>query len=179
LLAPRKRLKVRCWSCGFEQSYENTECISCGARLLHRLDAFFRYWRARRKKVYYFSFPYSREPTEFTIKVAERVKRILKARKDIVPIVPHYVFDLLLGKQMRIGSFLMITLPEGYSNPETADWEIELISRCDALVYEPKMMRSDGWSGVIWEVAIAKKLGVSVYTYDEVEMKNDLGDVGS
>jgi len=123
------------------------------------LDAFFRLKRPL--KVYYFSYGYSRNPVEMTKKVQELVHKILEKRLDIVPVVPHFIFDALFD------------FPVGYSHPEMSHWETEIISRCDAVVYDPKMHDS---AGVKWEVAIAQKMGIPVFTYDEVLEGRDVNE---
>jgi len=96
-----------------------------------------------------------------TKKVQKMVHEIVEKRADIVPVVPHYIFDALYD------------FPTGYSNQLdlVTHWEAEIISRCDGVVYDPTMSDS---AGVKWEVAIAQKLGIPVFTYDEVLMGLDV-----
>jgi len=139
------------------------------ADLINNLDAFLRRHSDKPMKVYYFAYPYSSAPIPNAVEVSAKVRHILEKRKDIVPIVPHWAFDALYN------------FPTGYSHPEMAHWEVEIISRCDAVVFEPsvtekaqKEKNKGGYSGVIWEVAIAQKFGTNVWTYDEVEKGVDL-----
>ena len=109
-------------------------------------------------KVYYFAYPYTESPRLLSDAVGTLVKRILEIRKDIVPLVPHFMFDA------------MYDYPEGYGMTEIMGWECEIIGRCDALVYDSDTMSA----GVAWEVAVARKLGKPVFTYDEIMKKVDL-----
>ena len=77
---------------------------------------------------------------------------ILEKRHDIVPIIPHFAFSALYGH------------PKGYTIDRLRDWELEIIKRCDGLVYEPSIHSV----GVKWEMTIAKAFGVPVFTYQQV-----------
>lgn len=109
-------------------------------------------------KIYYFSYPYSRDPKKMTKQVINRVKEILETRQDIVPFIPHAAFDFLLG------------FPTGYSYGCVTDWEFEIIKRCDGLVYDPQFLSV----GCRWERSIAEGLGIPVYTYEDVRLGKDL-----
>ena len=122
------------------------------------VDAFMR--MKKPMKVYYFSYGYTRDPKEATRDVQLLVQEILAVRDDITPVVPHFIFAALLG------------FPKGYSQPRMLCWEVEIISRCDGLVYDPKMFKDS--RGVKWEVAIARHLKIPIYTYDEVLKGRDL-----
>lgn len=130
------------------------------------------YRRRKPLKLYYFSYGYSSNPVSKTMDVQRKVREILKKRNDIVPIIPHFLVDCFLADLNSgfVKNELLLSLPNGYSHPEASDWEVEIISRCDALVYDPL----EDSVGVRWEVAIARKLGVPVYTYDEVLNGDDL-----
>lgn len=130
--------------------------------LINELDAFLRRHSQKPMKLYYFAYPYSNAPKENSLKVGEIVKKILEHRKDIVPLVPHFTFDA------------MYDFPSGYSHPEMAHWEVEIISRCDAVVYDPEVCKGKYTGGVIWEVALAQKLGLPIWTYDEIRQSMDV-----
>jgi len=106
-------------------------------------------------KLAYFSYPYSDNPRKRTEEIKKIVRKILERHKDIVPLIPHLVFDALYD------------YPKGYTHPEFSDMELELISRVDLFVYDPKdALRS---RGVRWELAYAKRCrGVKIITYDEL-----------
>lgn len=103
-------------------------------------------------KLYYFAYPYSCNPQETTKQVQRLVLEILKKRRDILPIIPHFAFASIYG------------YPKGYTLNCIRDWEFEIIKRCDALVHDPNLESV----GVKWEITIARALGKPVYTYQEV-----------
>jgi len=147
---------VNCWRCGRKVEEDSLNCVQCGAKLIKSLDTFFRLRKPL--KVYYFSYGYTRDPMRMTKEVQKKVHEILLKRDDILPVVPHFIFDALFN------------FPKGYTHPEMAHWEAEIISRCDGVVYDPALVSA----GCRWEVAIAQKLGVPVWTYDEVLEGRDL-----
>jgi len=100
----------------------------------------------------YFSYPYSDNPRQRTEEIKKIVKEVIRANPDICPIVPHLSFDGLLG------------YPEGMSEPQILVWEIEAISRCDALAYDPEYVST----GVMWEIAFAKWMGKKILTFREL-----------
>lgn len=121
-------------------------------------------------KVYYFSYAYTRNPPEMTLRVQRKVLAILAKRDDIVALVPHFFADMLLARLAAHNSQIHAILPVGYTHPETCNWEVTIIGRCDAIVWEPSVSSV----GVNWECAIAQKLGKPLFTYDEVLEGRDL-----
>ena len=107
------------------------------------------------KKLYlvYVSYPYSENPAETTRQIQLWAQKILKRFDDLVLLIPHFVFDAVWD------------FPEGYTRPEMAVQELELIKRMDILVYDPKRVSA----GVRWEIAYAEHIGVPILTTEELE----------
>lgn len=107
------------------------------------------------KKLYlvYVSFPYSEDPVKTTLDVQLWAQRVLKKFDDLVLLIPHFVFDAVWN------------YPEGYTHPEMAVQELELIGRLDIFVYDPKRISA----GVRWEMAYAQHIGVPILTMEELE----------
>jgi len=99
------------------------------------------------------SYPYSENPTETTRQIQLWAQKILKRFDDLVLLIPHFVFDAVFD------------LPKGYTHPEMAIQELELIKRMDILVYNPKRVSA----GVHWEMAYAEHIGVPILTMEELE----------
>ena len=107
------------------------------------------------KKLYlvYVSYPYSENPTETTEQIQLWAQKILKRFDDLVLLIPHFVFDAVFD------------FPDGYTHPEIAVQELELIKRMDIFVYDPKRVST----GVRWEKAYAEHVGVPILTMEELE----------
>ena len=105
-----------------------------------------------RLKLVYFSYPYTDNPKGRTEEIKTFVQLVLAKHDNIVPVIPHLMFDAIYN------------FPEGYSHPEFSVMELEIISRCDFVAYDP----SEVSSGVRWEVAFARWLGKPVLTFQEV-----------
>jgi len=103
-------------------------------------------------KLVYFSYPYSDNPEKRSEEVKNFVTTVLARHTDIVPIIPHLAFDGLFN------------FPQGYTHLEVLLMELEIISRCDFVVYSPDHVSS----GVAWEIAFAKWLGKPVLTFQDV-----------
>jgi len=108
-------------------------------------------------KLAYFSYPYSDNPRKRTEEIKQKVRQILKLHSDIVPLIPHLIFDALYD------------FPAGYSHPEFSIMEIELISRCDIFCYNPEHLEIS--RGVRWEYSFAKWLNKEILTYQELIKK--------
>jgi len=106
------------------------------------------------KKLYlvYASYPYSEDPAKTTEEIRVWARGILEKFNDLVLLVPHFVFDSVWD------------LPAGYTHPEIAVQELELIKRVDIFVYNPKRISS----GVRWEMAYAEHIGVPILTMEEL-----------
>ena len=102
----------------------------------------------------YFGYPYTDDPVKRTAEITKLVQDLLAVRKDIIPIVPHLAFDAILG------------YPEGYSNAYVLEWELEVISRVDAVCFPPPQSPAKSLCGVLWEAAFARWLGVPEVEYD-------------
>jgi len=100
-------------------------------------------------KLVYFAFPYTEDPINCCKEIQTKVQHILDVSEDIVPLVPHFMFDALYD------------FPHGNTHVEFLEYEVELISRCDIFCYDPERVSV----GVAWELAIAKKFGVKVMSY--------------
>ncbi|MCD6421881.1 hypothetical protein J7L13_00845 [bacterium] len=111
-----------------------------------------------RLKLVYFSFPYSENPRGTAKEVALHASDIYSFREDIILLIPHFVFDIIYD------------FPPGESHPEILVKEFELISRCDAVCYVPDRIST----GVQWELAFARWLGIPVYTVEQLINKVDL-----
>ena len=107
------------------------------------------------KKLYlvYVSYPYSEDPTKTRRQVQLWAQMVLKKFDDLVLLIPHFVFDAVWE------------YPEGYTHPEMAVQELELIKRMDIFVYNPKRVSA----GVRWEIAYAEHIGVPILTMEELE----------
>jgi len=105
-------------------------------------------------KLVYFSYPYSDNPKRRTEEIKQIVRKILQQKRDIVPLIPHLIFDALYD------------FPEGYSHPEFALMEFYIISKCDLFVYPKQLI----WKspGCRWERAFAMFLQIPVITYREL-----------
>lgn len=103
-------------------------------------------------KLVYFSFPYSDNPKGRTEEIKIFVQLVLAKHKNIVPIIPHLMFDSIYN------------FPEGYTHPEFSLFEFEVISRCDVLTYDPNHVSS----GVRWEIAFAQWMGKKIVTFEEL-----------
>ena len=105
--------------------------------------------------VVYLSYPYSESPVKLTEEGKVYVRELYNNVRNIVILLPHLVFDAVWD------------FPSGYKYEEVAFQEINLIGRCDALIWvEGKVSH-----GVIWEKAIARRFGVPVYEYSEFMAK--------
>ena len=107
------------------------------------------------KKLYlvYVSYPYSEDPVGTSEEIQAWAQRIQKRFDDLVLLIPHFVFDAVWD------------FPEGYTRPEMAVQELELIKRMDIFVYDPKRVSA----GVRWEMAYAEHIGVPILTMEELE----------
>ena len=81
---------------------------------------------------------------------------LIAKRKDIIPFVPHVMFDAILGT------------PEGYSNSFVLEWELYIIDRCDGICLPTPMTPCDRPCGTLWERAYTRHAGKPVYDYDEL-----------
>lgn len=102
----------------------------------------------------YFGYPYTDGPGKRTEEIKRLVQDLLAVRTDIITFVPHLAFDMLLG------------LPEGYSNSYMLEWELEIISRCDAVCFPPHQSPANNLCGVLWEAAFARWLGIPEVEYE-------------
>ena len=107
------------------------------------------------KKLYlvYVSYPYSEDRFKTTDEVKVWAQKVLKRFDDLVLLIPHFVFDAVWE------------FPNGYTHPEMAVQELELIKRIDVFVYNPKRISA----GVRWEMAYAEHIGVPILTMEELE----------
>lgn len=104
-------------------------------------------------KVAYVSYPYSGDVEGNSDRVRQIAQEIMAHRHDVVLIVPHWAFDALMG------------FPTGYETTFFADWELEIIARCDLVIVPPAR---DVSAGVIWETAFARRLGKPIYTPTDI-----------
>jgi hypothetical protein len=100
----------------------------------------------------YFSYPYTRSPVLTSAEIMKKVVAIVNTHKNIVPLVPHFMFDALFQ------------FPAGYTHEEIGLWEARIISVCDAFVYDPE----NSSTGVRWEKVIAHLAGVPIFKIEEV-----------
>ena len=107
------------------------------------------------KKLYlvYVSYPYSEDPVGTSEEIQAWAQRIQKRFDDLVLLIPHFIFDAVWN------------YAEGYTHPEIAVQELELIKRMDIFVYDPKRVST----GVRWEKAYAEHVGVPILTMEELE----------
>ena len=107
------------------------------------------------KKLYlvYVSYPYSEDPVGTSEEIQAWAQRIQKRFDDLVLLIPHFIFDAVWN------------YAEGYTHPEIAVQELELIKRMDIFVYDPKRVST----GVRWEKAYAEHIGVPILTMEELE----------
>ena len=107
------------------------------------------------KKLYlvYVSYPYSEDPTGTSEEIQAWAQKILKKFDDLVLLIPHFALDAVWD------------YAKGYTHPEMAVQELELIKRMDIFVYNPKRISA----GVRWEKAYAEHIGVPILTMEELE----------
>ena len=105
----------------------------------------------RRVPMVYVSYPYSDNPMQRVNEVQGLVFGLLELSKAWVPIVPHFCFDALFD------------FPVGYEHAEVGVWELELISHCNILIYDPAQWSS----GVHWERTFAQRIGLLVMSVDQ------------
>jgi len=96
----------------------------------------------------YFAYPYTGDSKKYMEEITALVREIWKKRNDIIPMVPHCVFDTIFG----------FPLVEGHTHPEVAETELALIARCDYLCFVNDKIST----GVLWEMSFAKWLGKPV-----------------
>ena len=118
-------------------------------------------------KLVYFSYPYSDDPLKRTEEIKRIVREILEDHSDWIPLIPHFIFDALYD------------FPKGYLKEAIMEWrvavkELEIISRCDILVYsEGLILRS---TGMAWEWSFASWLKehehpIKIVSYEELLWK--------
>lgn len=100
-----------------------------------------------RPKKIYFAYPYTSDPIERTKEVKKKIQELIKVRKDIVPFVPHLMFDELLD------------LPAGYDCQFVLGWEYEVIASMDYfyVIPHPKEIAT---AGIYWESEFARRVDV-------------------
>ena len=103
-------------------------------------------------KLTYFSYPYSDSPRERTAEIRAIVHGVVRVRHDIVPLVPHLMFDAIYN------------FPAGYTHEEMCLWEILLIAASHQLAYVPMEVSA----GVTWERCIAKAFCKPIFTVNEL-----------
>ena len=106
----------------------------------------------------YCAYPYSKDPLGTTLKITQMCKEIYEVTharglNDLLLMVPHNIFDKVFN------------FPVGYSNAWMAFCELTLISKCDAIAYDP----DEHSVGVVWEVSFAQHQGIPVCTYAELK----------
>lgn len=101
----------------------------------------------------YVSYPYSEDPFKTKDEIKAWAQAMLKRFDDLILLIPHFTFDAVWD------------FPEGYTHPEMAVQELEIIKRVDIFVYNPKRISS----GVRWEMAYAEHIGVPILTMEELE----------
>lgn len=105
-------------------------------------------------RLVYVGYPYTDDPVKRTAEVKLLVQALLAVRHDIIPFVPHLAFDMIFN------------LPEGYSNFYVLEWELEVISRCDAVCFPDPVTPAKSLCGVLWERAFSRWSGVPEVEYD-------------
>jgi len=119
-------------------------------------------------KLVYFGYAYTDDPIKRTAEIKFLIENLLKVRTDIIPFVPHLAFDLLIGT------------PEGYSSVYVLEWELEVISRCDAVCFPPLQSPSNRLCGIFWETAFSRHISVPEYQYEDLlagtEIRDDVAE---
>ena len=104
-------------------------------------------------KIVYFSFPYTSNPKKNTEKVKSLARAFYSKHEDVILLIPHLVFDAVYN------------FPCGYAlSPTILIKEIILIEKSDVFMY----CKSALSCGVLWELAIAKRLGKEIWIYEEM-----------
>jgi len=101
----------------------------------------------------YCGYPYTDNPTLRTAELKCLLQSLIALRKDIIPFAPHFAFDALLD------------YPKGYSNLYLLDWELCIISRCDAICFPEPMSPAESM-GCAWEKAFSRFIGIPEVSYD-------------
>jgi hypothetical protein len=115
-------------------------------------------------KLIYFAYPYSDDPLRRTAELKSLLVRLIAARKDIVPFAPHFAFDAIMG------------YPKGYSNLYVLDWELVIISRCDAICFPAPLTPAES-QGCAWERAFSRFIGIPEVEYEAL-LANEEGVPG-
>lgn len=121
-------------------------------------------------KLLYMAYPYTDGPYTRTKEIREKILELLKVRTDIVIFSPHLAFDALHDWNV-----------EGYQTEYEfiLSWELEIISRCDAICVPPYEGRPS--AGVAWEKAYAQRLGIPEYQYEDLlagtEIQDDVAEI--
>lgn len=100
-----------------------------------------------RPKLIYFAYPYSDGPKVRTEELKGLIQGLCEVRTDIVPLVPHTMFDAIWD------------YPDGYSNHfidlKMGVWEFEIIARADYICFPPVQTPCVRLCGVVWESMFA------------------------
>jgi len=105
--------------------------------------------------VVYLSYPYSADPEKYTKEIKKIAREIMANNKDLILLIPHYVFDAVFDFQSGYGS----------TQRHIGFLELALISRCDIFAYDPDKTSA----GVIWEMCFAKLVKIPIMTMEELE----------
>lgn len=102
----------------------------------------------------YFAYPYSSDPLERTKEICDLVRSLLEVRKDVVPLIPHIMFDALYD------------YPTGYDHAFMLGWELEVIESADYICLPPVPEGVPGGCGRFWERAFAFRVGTPEVDWD-------------
>jgi len=101
-------------------------------------------------KLFYLSYPFSDNPDVRTNEALRLARQIMDKFPNSFVIVPHNTFNPVLPLRIQRDNNRMIRIAEA---------ELEMISRCDALIIGVPIEEIPDRSGIIWEVAFARKIG--------------------
>jgi len=97
-------------------------------------------------KMIYFAYPYSSDPDLRSREIQDLIHKLVEIRKDIVPLVPHYMFDALYD------------FPTGYGCTFMLGWELEILTRVDYICIVPSPERVVS-GGIYWEKEFCRWYG--------------------
>lgn len=161
-----KDISIRCDHCGKEflrkeyaikpHNFCSTACYGAWRKDSSKKKN--RMWQENfsdsRFKRIYFAYPYSDDPVERTEEIKQRIRELVEIRKDVVPLIPHLMFDELFDH------------PGGYMLMFIGPWEFEVIADADYICLPPLITPCERQCGTVWERVFAGWIGTPEVEWD-------------